>query len=124
PLDLDADGVPDYLEDSNGNGLPDWWELYYFGDLSHYGSELDSSTNTLLYDYSNGFDPNVINFTLSTTNHYVNTNFVNIPLNITGGYPSYYAVLTNDENIYDAVWQPYTGSNLLVTLDDDGQYDI
>ncbi|MGD0251421.1 MAG: hypothetical protein ABSC01_01850, partial [Verrucomicrobiota bacterium] len=46
--------------DSNGDGIPDWWIWLYFGNLNETATNLDSYGNTLLYDYSNGLDPNVI----------------------------------------------------------------
>ena len=33
PIDSDTNGVPDYLDDADGNGLPDIWELQYFGHI-------------------------------------------------------------------------------------------
>jgi len=57
PIDSNNNGVPDYLE-NNIYGLPDWWVLTYFGNLSHYALDLDlSGAFTLLYDYQNGLDP-------------------------------------------------------------------
>jgi archaellum component FlaF (FlaF/FlaG flagellin family) len=44
--------------DSDGDGLPDWWELYWFGNLNYTGSEVDGNGNTLLYDYQNRITPN------------------------------------------------------------------
>ncbi len=44
--------------DSDGDGLPDWWEWKYFGTYSLNGTDLDANGNTLLYDYSNGIAPN------------------------------------------------------------------
>jgi len=44
-------------EDSDYDGLPDWWEWKYFGNYSHSGSEQDANGNTLLYDSTNGIDP-------------------------------------------------------------------
>ena len=43
--------------DTDYDGLPDAWEMQYFGNLNHYGSELDGLGNTLLYDYQNGLNP-------------------------------------------------------------------
>jgi hypothetical protein len=34
PFATFTNGVPDYIEDSNCNGIPDWWELLYFGNLN------------------------------------------------------------------------------------------
>lgn len=56
----------------NGNQIPCWWFWKYFGTLGLSDTNLDSQGNTLLYDYQNGLDPNVISFTLSFTNQYAN----------------------------------------------------
>jgi hypothetical protein len=61
PLETFTNNAPDYLVDANGDGLPDWWEMYWFGNLSHSGSDLDASGYTLLYDYQNGINPTVFN---------------------------------------------------------------
>ncbi len=111
--------------DSDGDGIPDWWIWKYFGDLSENATNLDSQGNTLLDDYQNVVDPNVIQFSLPFTNYYVNTLNVPVQLNISGGVPSYMAVLINDMNQDDAVWQPYTSSNIVVTLGStNGAYGI
>ena len=102
--------------DSDGDGIPDWWIWKFYGDLSETATNLDSTGNqTLLYDYTNNIDPNVIQFSLPFTNYYVNTLNVPVQLNISGGVPSYMAVLINDMNQADAVWQPYTSSNIVAT---------
>jgi len=45
-------------EDSDNDGLPDWWELEYFGDLSH-GPDDDSDGDgfTDLEELRSGTDP-------------------------------------------------------------------
>ena len=55
---------------SNGNTTPDWWFWKYFGTLTLSDTDLDSQGNTLLSDYQNGLDPNVISFALQFTNEY------------------------------------------------------
>jgi hypothetical protein len=112
--------------DSDGGGLPDWWQLQYFGQLGmDPNSTTDGSGHSLLYDYQNGIDPNVIAFTLFATNHYVNQTTVPLQINLQGAVPGYIAVLVNDTNLADASWQSYTGSNVLISLgSDDGDYDV
>jgi len=48
-------------QDSLGDGIPDWWKLYYFGSLSQGAANLDpfgdGYTNAM--DYANGTNPNV-----------------------------------------------------------------
>jgi hypothetical protein len=111
--------------DSNGDGIPDWWIWKYFGDLSGNATNLDSQGHTLLHDYTNGFDPNVILFDLSTSNRYVNTLSVPLQITLDAGIPSYLAVLMNDTNLAGANWQPFIGTNLTVNLGPgDGVYSV
>jgi hypothetical protein len=100
----------------NGNTTPDWWFWEYFGTTELSDTNLDSTDNTLLYDYTNGIDPNVIAFTLSATNFYVNQTNVPVQIEVSAGIPSFYAVLVNDTNTALAKWLPYTGANLTVSL--------
>ena len=46
---------------SNGNETPEWWFYEYFGTVDLSDTNLDVNGNTLLYDYQNGIDPNIIN---------------------------------------------------------------
>ncbi len=110
------------------NDVPAWWSFYWFGNLTN---TMDSSGNPLLSDYQNytngvtPCDPNVISFTVSATNLYVSSTTLPLAINLQGGIPYYVAVLVNDTNYADAVWQPYTGTNLTVTLAGaDGLYDV
>lgn len=102
-------------EDSDYDGLPDWWELQWFGNLSVNGTTLDSQGRTLLYDYQNGLDPNVVQFSIQATNNYVNTASASLQLVINGS-PYYTCALVDDTNLADAVWQSYSGSNITVNL--------
>ena len=102
--------------DSNGDGIPDWWIWMYFGNLSETATNLDSQGNTLLYDYQNGFDPNVISFNLSATNLYANAFVAPVQVAIVYGTPSYFAILLDDTNYADATWNAYTSSNITVNL--------
>jgi hypothetical protein len=102
---------------AGGNETPLWWFWEYFGTTNLSDTNLDSEGNTLLYDYQNGFDPNIISFTPSVTNNYESGTFAPVQLNITGGTPSYYAVSVDDTNYQsDASWQSYAGNNLSVYL--------
>lgn len=49
-------------DDSDGDGLPDSWEIEYFGDLSHGPDEdFDGDGYTNLEEYEAGTDPTDIN---------------------------------------------------------------
>jgi hypothetical protein len=45
--------------DTDNDGLPDWWEIQYFGNLTGQdGTTMDASgLNNLLYDFQNGINP-------------------------------------------------------------------
>ena len=48
--------------DSNGNSLPDWWEMKYFGNLTQTASgDYDHDGYTNLQEYADGTDPTVKN---------------------------------------------------------------
>jgi hypothetical protein len=102
--------------DSNGDGVPDWWLWYWFGNLEGLATNLDIYGATYLFDYENGLNPNVIRFSIQITNNYIQTANVTVPLKISGGVPAYQAILVDDENFADADWTPYTSSNLTVNL--------
>jgi hypothetical protein len=110
---------------SGGNQTPEWWFWKYFGTVNLSDANLDSQGNTLLSDYTNGFDPNVIQFTMSATNSTVNQSTVAVQVNVLAGVPSYYAALVNDANPADANWQAYMGTNITVNLGStDGVYSV
>jgi|GEM_PF-820635 len=107
----------------NGNTVPDWWLWQYFGTTALSDTNLDSQGNTLLSDYQNGTDPNIIRFSIEAASQYVNTTTVNAQLNITAGTPSYYALLVNGQTTTN--WLPLTTVNLPVNLGStDGVYNI
>jgi hypothetical protein len=111
--------------DENSNSIPDWWEWNYFGNFSQPTNESYDGINTILYDYQNGIDPNTIQFSLQFTNTYLNANPAYGAVTISGGVPSYEAVLINDTNFEDASWQPYTSTNVAVFLNSgNGTYHV
>ena len=128
PQNTDNDGLTDAYErlvsktdpnnpDSICAGIPDWWVWLYFGSLNESATNLDSQgVNTLLYDYTNGLGPNVITFTVSATNRYVNQSAAPMQLTVLAGTPAAYVVLLNDTNPADATWLPYPGTNITVNL--------
>ena len=118
-------------EDSDHDGLPDWWELKWFGNYSqsgqnhyHYDPEYDYVSDGLgdydgdgtsnFNEYLNGTDPNKIRFELGATNDYVNHTSVTVQVDIAGGVPSYYAIFVNQTSVTN--WLPFTSTNLTVSL--------
>lgn len=92
--DTDADGLPDYLEDTNGDGV------YNSGDLA---------------DFTNP-DPNTIAFSISVTNNYVSTSSTVLQLEVTGGFPAKHSVLLDSADFVGATWTDYESSSLTVNL--------
>jgi hypothetical protein len=110
---------------SNGNTTPEWWFWKYFGTVDLLDTDVDGQGNMLYVDYADDDDPNVINFSLQFTNDTVNTSPANGMITIQSGMPSYEAILVNDTNTADAVWQPYTSTNVAASLDSgNGLYNV
>jgi hypothetical protein len=70
---------------SNGNTTPDWWFWMYFGTTALSDTNQDSQGQTLLDDYEDGFDPNILQFSINVTNNYVTTATPPAELNVTAG---------------------------------------
>jgi hypothetical protein len=110
---------------SGGNRVPDWWFYYFFGRTDLSDTNLDSSGDyTVLHDYTNSLNPNVILFNLDMPIEPVTSSPVSGSIYVAAGKPSSMAVLINDTNQTDAIWQSYN-SNLVVNLDfGNGAYNI
>ncbi len=105
-------------------GIPFWWYWFYFGRTDLLATNLDCFGNTLWFDYTNNINPNNLSFRLLVTNLYVNTSSPVLSLIFGGGTASDMAVLVNDANQADAVWQPFN-TNAVVYLDaGDGSYNV
>jgi hypothetical protein len=101
---------------NGGNETPSWWFWEYYGTTDLSDTNLDSQGNTLLYDYQHGINPNpFIGFSAQFPNN-VQTSTFDATVTVYSGEPFYEAVLVNDTNAADAVWQPYSGTNIAVTL--------
>jgi hypothetical protein len=111
--------------DSDSDGIPDWWIWMNFGRLDLCATNLDSQGHTLWYDYTNGLDPNIIAFSLSSPNSTVLQTAAPIQINLYAGWPCYYSVLVNDTNHANALWLPYPGTNIVANLGTtDGLYAV
>ena len=102
----------------NGNQTPEWWFWLYYGNagLALSDTSLDSGGNTLLYDYQNGMDPDIILFTVAATNNYLSSAKAALQLNVTAGTPAYEAIAINSTNLTNVNWVSYGSSNLVVNL--------
>ncbi len=103
---------------SDGNQItPEWWLWEYFGTVDLSETNWDYSYgNTLLYDFQNGVNPNVIYFALNVTNQDFNTNSATVQITVSDGVPCYIAVLLDSSDYSAANWTAYNNSNLVVNL--------
>ena len=116
-------GVPDYKADPNG--LLAAWQMKYFGyfGLDPNGDYDGDGTNNL-QKYLNGTDPNIVTFSVLFPYQYVSTSVVTGLINVSGGVPSYCAVLVDSTNFASATWSNYS-PNLTVDLGStDGPHDV
>jgi len=110
---------------SGGNETPDWWFWKYFHTVDLSDTNLDIEGNTLLSDYQNHLDPNIISFSVLFTNQNVHSTAVPGTVVVSEGVPAYWAVLLNSYDLSNATWQPYTSSHLTVNLSQgDGTYEV
>jgi hypothetical protein len=132
PFDANANDLPDYLDpDSDSDGLPDWWEIKYFGDLTQVGDssqglncDYDGDGVDNATEYLNGTDPNKILFTVSYANDYVSGNTLAGTIQVSQGYASQMAVMINTTDFASALWVSYS-SNFTATLPaEDSRYTV
>ena len=104
--------------DSDGDGVPDWWDWKYFGTINIVSTNLDFSGNgyTFTQDYSNNIPPKVFSFNgIILTNDYVSSGSVAAQLDV-AGYPYYITTLVDDTNFDGAVWNTYASTNITLNL--------
>lgn len=105
--------------DSDGDGVPDWWDWLYFGvtTMDTSGQDYSGDGSTFAQDYSYNTPPTVFTFSgIAVANQYVQSGFPVVQLNV-AGYPYSLGIAVDDTNFAnDAVWQPYGGSNVTVNL--------
>jgi hypothetical protein len=104
---------------SDGNlTIPEWWFWENFGTVDMSETNLDAQGNTLIYDYQCNINPNpnVICFALNVTNQDFNTSSATILMTVSGGVPSYMAVLVDNLDTSSANWTAYNNSNIVVNL--------
>jgi hypothetical protein len=109
----------------NGNTTPDWWFWQYFGTVALSDTNLDSQgTNTLLYDYTNGLDPNVITFAVSADSNYLNQSTVPVQLVVSAGVPVSMAVLLDSTNFAAATWTDFNPNPTVNLGTSQGWHDV
>ena len=100
----------------NVNPLPIAWQLQYFGQTGLNPTNLDSSgVNTILNDYQNSINPNLLQFSINVSNNYVNITNPPVQLSV-AGVPKYIVALVDSTNFATTNWTIYTSSNLIVNL--------
>ena len=109
---------------SGGNQTPEWWFWKYFGTVDLSDTHQDADGNSLLFDYTNDIVPNVFSFSgVQVADNYVSATPSPVQLDVTG-YPYYVAVLVDDPNFNDAVWNPYSSPTMAVNLWPQGWHDV
>jgi hypothetical protein len=111
--------------DTDSDGLPDWWELKYFGGLAQGDTEyydMDESANSS--EYLNGTDPNSIRFSTAYPNNFINASTVNGTITVVGGVPSQMVVLVDAVDHSGVNWVTYTSSFTAILPSSDGPHVI
>ncbi len=117
-------GAAALTNDFNNNGIPDIWEVTYFGNLSQPATnDYDGDGVSDLAEYLRGTDPNKINFSLPLSHQYVNTSQVPLVPTVWSGVPASMAVLVNSTNFDTALWQPYNPAVTASIGTNDGDYE-
>jgi hypothetical protein len=118
-------GTGTLTNDFDNDGLPDYWEILNFGDLSQgAGGDYDGDGNSNGFEYAHGSDPNKIAFSLQFPSQYINANSATGTVVILAGVPASVTGIVNSTNFDTASWQPY-GSHPIVSLgSNDGDYDV
>jgi len=108
----------------NGNTTPDWWFWENFGTTALSDTNLDGQGNTLLYDYQNGLNPDIINFTVRLGSQSYNTMSATGSFLPLSGVPAFETVLVNSTNFAAAPWTNYDGLVHLPLGPTDGAYQV
>ena len=109
---------------SGGNQTPEWWFWKYFGTVDLSDAQQDANGNSLLFDFTNDIVPNAFIFQGCKWRTIMSAPLQRaVQLNVTG-YPYYIAVLVDDTNFNDAVWNPYSSPKMAVNLWPQGWHDV
>ena len=97
--------------DSDQDGLPDWWEMKYFGNLNQTATgDYDGDGNNNLWEYQHGVDPNKVQFSITPPALYVATSTPQLTLTVIAGVPSQLAIQVDNANHSQATWAAYSST--------------
>ena len=98
------------------DGVPDSWEMAWFGTCGYLGNDRLYEPQSLLYLYQNNLAPigtDTVQFTLSVTNLYVNQNPVPVQINLQAATPSSTPSWSTTTTSRTRSRRPYTSSHPL-----------
>ena len=134
--DTDGDWLTDAFEklvghtdpnngDQNTNGLPDGWEWKYFGNLNqtasgdYDGDGVDNGT-----EYTNGTDPNTIQFTAHFGYGYSASTTATGTVDVITGVPAQIATLVDTNDFSAAQWQSYSSNFVAILPAVEGRHGV
>ncbi len=110
--------------DVDADGLPDWWEYKYFGDLSQDGaSDYDRDGVLNSQEYANGTNPNTIRFWTSLSGR-TSSETASGKINVVSGVPYQMAVLADTTDLSAASWVPFASIFVTPQLRAEGPHAI
>jgi hypothetical protein len=103
---VDSNGNP---VDNDSDGLPDWWEWKYFGNLDQIGAmDYNQDGVSNLTEFQSGNDPNRLTFRAAFPGERFASNNIAGQVIMVGGVPSYAAVLVDSTNFSGAQWSMFS----------------
>jgi hypothetical protein len=101
---------------NDGDELPDSWEWQNFGNLNQGSSDdFDGDGRTNLQDYTDGTDPNFIQFSISLPSGHVNSGNISGEITVQKGTPAKVAIIVDSDDFSSAGWVDF-GASISRTL--------
>ena len=107
----------DFTGETDAFGIPLWWTWWFLeNSIATTNQDFSGNGSTFGEDFTNGVVPVVFSFAgITATNSVFNVTPVPVTLMVTG-WPYYEAVLVDDGNFADAVWNQYNSPNITIPI--------